>query len=40
LALGPRTYEELAAKQETLRAELVRIIRPWLAWFGEEFSYT
>lgn len=41
LCMGrPRTYEELAAKQATLRAELVRIIHPWLEWFGKQFSYT
>lgn len=35
-----RTYEELATKQQTLRAELVRVIYPWLEWFGKEFAYT
>ena len=35
----PRTYEELAEKQAALRAELLRILYPWLEWFGKEFSY-
>ena len=35
-----RTYEELATKQQMLRSELVRVIRRWLAWFGQEFAYT
>ena len=35
-----RTYEELATKQQTLRSELVRILYPWLVWFGREFAYS
>lgn len=35
-----RTYEELAEKQQTLRAELVRVLYPWLVWFGREFKYS
>jgi len=35
-----RTYEELAEKQQTLRAELVRVLYPWLMWFGREFAYS
>ena len=35
-----RTYEELAIKQQTLRTELIRILYPWLVWFGREFKYS